>query len=60
MIIEHANKQDITDIMELVEKCINHLEMYSIHQWNEYYPTHEHVSASVHDKTLFKLEDQKI
>lgn len=57
--IEVACEEDIENIMELVNECIEDLESKEIYQWNDYYPTINHITESIQDKTLYLFKDNE-
>lgn len=57
--IEVACEEDIENIMELVNECVEDLESKEIYQWNDYYPTRNHITESIKDKTLYLFKDNE-
>lgn len=55
--IEVACEEDIENIMELVNECVEDLESKEIYQWNDYYPTINHITESIQDKTLYLFKN---
>ena len=56
MAVELATKSDIQDIMGLIELCKKDLEKQAIYQWNDYYPTEEHIKGNIDDGTFYILK----
>lgn len=61
MQIEKANKDDISEIIELTRSCARHMISQGIFQWNEHYPSVSVFENDVQLEQLWKMEsDGKI
>jgi len=61
-IITKVNKEDASEIMDLLRACSKNMEKNGIFQWNEeHYPTLDIIKNDINNETLYKLNsDNKI
>lgn len=53
MIIRHANKTDLIDIMVIIEKAKIYMKENKINQWNENYPNEDVFLADLKENRLY-------
>lgn len=53
MIIRHANKTDLIDIMVIIEKAKIYMKENKINQWNEIYPNEDVFLADLKENRLY-------
>lgn len=54
-----ATQDNASSIMELIELCIKDLKSQGIYQWNNYYPTLNHIKESTNDKSMYILSEDE-
>lgn len=61
MIIRHANKTDLVDIMIIIEKAKIYMKENKINQWSENYPNEDVFLADLKENRLYVAEiDKKV
>lgn len=61
MIIRHANKTDLVDIMVIIEKAKIYMKENKINQWSENYPNEDVFLADLKENRLYVAEiDKKV
>jgi len=58
MKITIATKGDVQDIMKLIGFCIKDLKNQGIYQWNDHYPTLDHIKESIQIQSLYILKNK--
>lgn len=54
-----ATPDDAQNIMNLIELCTEDMEDQGIYQWNDYYPTLDHIKGSIQDKSMYIMKENK-
>ncbi len=56
-----GTKEDLSEIVCLIQKAIDHMEHQGIYQWDELYPTRDDFFSDIDKNTLYvAVEDDKI
>ncbi|NFN94634.1 GNAT family N-acetyltransferase [Clostridium botulinum] len=57
MNISKGQKQDISDIFDIISNCIKHMESQSIYQWNKFYPSADIIENDIESEHCYVLND---
>lgn len=57
MEITQAEKEDLPEVMVLIDECIEDMESKGIHQWDDQYPTPDIFSRDIGNKSLYIVRD---
>ncbi len=57
MDIIKAQKQDLSDIVDIISKCIKHMESQAIYQWNKFYPNSDIIENDIKSEDCYVLKD---
>ena len=60
MTIEKGKPSEELEIFDLLKACAQHLKYHKIFQWNENYPTIEHVNRDLVSNSLYCLKKDNI
>jgi Acetyltransferases len=54
-----GQKQDLSDILELISNCIKYMERQGIYQWNKFYPDSELIENDITSEDCYVLKDNE-
>jgi ribosomal protein S18 acetylase RimI-like enzyme len=54
--ISKGQMQDLSDILEIISKCIKHMESQGIYQWNEFYPSSDLIENDIKREDCYVLK----
>lgn len=54
-----AIKEDIPNIMNMIDQCIEDMKNQGIYQWNDYYPSLNHIEESIQDKSMYIMKENE-
>lgn len=57
MDIIKGQKQNLSEILNIVSKCINYMESQGIYQWNEFYPNEDIIENDIEREQCYVLKD---
>ncbi|NFO88482.1 GNAT family N-acetyltransferase [Clostridium botulinum] len=57
MNISKGQKQDISDIFDIISNCIKHMESQGIYQWNKFYPSADIIENDIESEHCYVLND---
>ena len=57
MDIIKGQKQDLSDILDIISKCIKYMESQGIYQWNKFYPNLNIIENDIKNKDCYVLKD---
>lgn len=59
MDIIKGQKQDISDILHIISKCIIYMESQGIYQWNEFYPNSDIVENDIKSEDCYVIKNNE-
>lgn len=59
MEIIKGQKQDLSDILDIISKCIKYMESQGIYQWNEFYPNSDIIENDIKSEDCYVLKDNE-
>lgn len=57
MDIIKAKEQDLSGILDIISKCIRHMESQGIYQWGEFYPNSDVIKNDIKKEDSYVLKD---
>jgi ribosomal protein S18 acetylase RimI-like enzyme len=57
MDIMKGQKQDISDIFDIISNCTKHMESQGVYQWNEFYPNADAIGNDIESEYGFVFKD---
>jgi ribosomal protein S18 acetylase RimI-like enzyme len=57
MDIVKGQKQDMSDIFDIISNCIKHMERQGVYQWNEFYPNADIIENDIESEHCYVLKD---
>ena len=57
MNILKGQKQDLSDIVEIISDCIKHMENQGIYQWDKFYPNLDIMENDINCEDCYVLKD---
>lgn len=57
MDIIKGQKQDISDIFDIISNCIKHMERKGVYQWNKFYPNEDIIKSDIESEHCYVLKD---
>ena len=59
MDIIKGQKQDLSDVLDMISKCIQYMESQGIYQWNEFYPSSDIIENDIMSEDCYVLKDHE-
>ena len=59
MDIIKGQKQDLSDISDIISNCIKYMESKGIHQWNKFYPDLDIIENDIKEEDCYVLKDNE-
>jgi len=52
-----GQKQDLSDILDIIFKCIKYMESQGIYQWDKFHPNSDVIENDIRSEDCFVLKD---
>lgn len=59
MDIIKGQKQDLSEILDMIAECIKDMERQGIYQWNQFYPTSDIIENDIKSEDCYVIKDHE-